>query len=196
MSKVAWRAGNMLYPLPAVMVTTLDQEGKPNILTVAWAGTVCSDPAMVSISVRPSRYSYQALKERGEFVINLVSKDLTGAMDTCGVKSGKNVDKFAECQLHPEASRFVEVPGIAESPVCIECRVKQIIPLGSHDLFIAEVLGVNVEERLMQEDGRFALEKASLVAYNHGEYRALGEKLGSFGYSVRKKKKKKAVKKC
>ena len=196
MGKIAWRAGNMLNPLPAVMVTTLDKDGKPNIITVAWAGTVCSDPAMVSISVRPSRYSYIALKERREFVINLVSEELTAAMDTCGVKSGRDVDKFALCGLHPEASDKIGTPGIREAPVSIECRVRDILPLGSHDLFLAEVIAVNVEERYLKEDGRFALEEARLVAYDHGEYRALGKKLGSFGYSVRKKKRRKAGKKA
>ncbi len=188
MGKINWRAGNMLYPVPAVMVSTRGKDGKDNILTVAWAGTICSSPAMVSISVRPERYSYQALKETGEFVINLVSADLTKAADWCGVRSGANYDKFSECHLTRQESGFVRAPGIAESPVNIECRVKQILPLGSHDMFIAEVLGVTVDDSFMDENGKFDLRKADLIAYSHGEYFTLGKKTGSFGYSVRKKK--------
>lgn len=188
MTKVHWRAGNMLYPVPAVMVTTLDQENKPNILTVAWAGTVCSDPVMVSISVRPKRHSYQALKDRGEFVINLVSEDLTKAADTCGVRTGAKVDKFRLCGLTVQESQHILTPGIAESPVNIECKVKQIIPLGVHDMFIAEVVGVSVDDRYLDDQGKLDLAKAKLIAYSHGEYRALGRCLGTFGYSVRKHK--------
>ena len=178
----------MLYPVPAVMVTTLDQENKPNILTVAWAGTVCSDPVMVSISVRPKRYSYQALKDNGEFVINLVSEDLTRAADTCGVRTGAKVDKFKLCGLTIQESQHIRTPGIAESPVNIECKVRQIIPLGVHDLFIAEVVGVSVDDRYLDDQGKLDLAKAKLIAYSHGEYRALGRSIGTFGYSVKKHK--------
>lgn len=178
----------MLYPVPAVMVTTLDQENKPNILTVAWAGTVCSDPVMVSISVRPKRYSYQALKDNGEFVINLVSEDLTRAADTCGVRTGAKVDKFKLCGLTIQESQHIRTPGIAESPVNIECKVRQIIPLGVHDLFIAEVVGVSVDDRYLDDQGKLDLAKAKLIAYSHGEYRALGRYIGTFGYSVKKHK--------
>ena len=178
----------MLYPVPAVMVTTLDQENKPNILTVAWAGTVCSDPVMVSISVKPKRYSYQALKDNGEFVINLVSEDLTRAADTCGVRTGAKVDKFKLCGLTIQESQHIRTPGIAESPVNIECKVRQIIPLGVHDLFIAEVVGVSVDDRYLDDQGKLDLAKAKLIAYSHGEYRALGRYIGTFGYSVKKHK--------
>lgn len=184
--KQHWRAGNMLYPLPAVMVSVCRPGEKPNIITVAWAGTVCSDPAMVSISVRRERYSYDILKETGEFVINLVTKDLVYAADYCGVKSGRNVDKFQEMHLTPLPSQKISAPGIAESPLNLECKVKQVIPLGSHDMFLAEVAGVTVDERYMDEKEKFHLNDAALAVYSHGEYFALGEKLGSFGYSVKK----------
>ena len=187
MAKQQWKPGNMLYPLPVVMVSVRDGEGKDNIITVAWAGTVCTNPPMVSISVRPERYSYHMLKESGEFVINLTTEELCRAADYCGVKSGRDVDKFREMHLTELPSREIAAPGIAESPVNIECRIKEVIPLGSHDLFLAEVAGVTVEDRYMDENGKFRLSDAGLVAYSHGEYYELGEKVGSFGYSVRKK---------
>ena len=187
MAKEYWRPGNMLYPVPAVMVSCQSPGEKPNIITVAWAGTVCSSPAMVSISVRKERHSYHILKETGEFVINLVTKELTRAADYCGVRTGRDVDKFREMHLTELPSREIAAPGIAESPVNIECRIKEVIPLGSHDLFLAEVAGVTVEDRYMDENGKFRLSDAGLVAYSHGEYYELGEKVGSFGYSVRKK---------
>lgn len=183
-----WKPGNMLYPLPVVMVSCQDGRGKPNIITVAWAGTICSSPAMVSVSIRPERYSYNIIKETGEFTINLVTKDLAYATDYCGVKSGRDVDKFKEMGLHKCPGVSISVPGIEESPVNIECRVKNIIPLGSHDMFIAEVSGVQVDEAYMDETGRFHLNDTELVTYSHGEYYTLGEKLGKFGYSVRKRK--------
>jgi flavin reductase (DIM6/NTAB) family NADH-FMN oxidoreductase RutF len=191
MSKQQWRAGNMLYPLPAVMVSCAREGEKPNIITVAWAGTVCSSPAMVSISVRPERYSYNIIKETKEFVVNLTTKDLCYATDYCGVKSGRDVDKFAQMKLTPYPSTHIAAPGIAESPVNIECRLKQIIPLGSHDMFLAEVAGVSVDEELLDEKGKFHLNDAKLLTYSHGEYFELGKKLGTFGYSVAKKKKNK-----
>lgn len=187
MSKELWKPGNMLYPVPAVMVSCKRENEKPNIITIAWAGTICSEPAMVSISVRKERYSYNIIKETGEFVINLVTDKLTYAADYCGVKSGSAVDKFKEMNLHASEGINVSVPNIAESPVSIECKVKDIIPLGSHDMFIAEVAGVLVEQSYMDETGRFNLNKTGLVAYSHGEYFSLGEKIGKFGYSVKKK---------
>ena len=184
--KQEWQPGNMLYPLPVVMVSSKRGNEKPNIVTIAWAGTVCSDPAMVSISVRPERYSYDIIKETGEFVINLVTKDLTYATDFCGVKSGRDTDKFKEMKLTPSRSSKVSCPGIAESPVNIECKVKQVIPLGSHDMFLAEVVAVNVSEKYMDEKGKFDLNSLGLTAYSHGEYYSLGEYIGKFGYSVKK----------
>lgn len=185
--KQVWKPGNMLYPVPAVMVSCQRENEKPNIITIAWAGTICSDPAMVSISVRKERYSYPIIKETGEFVINLVTKDLTFATDYCGVKSGKNVDKFKEMKLTPVKGTKVNCPLIAESPVNIECKVTDIKELGSHDLFIAEVVAVNVSEKYMDANGKFELNSTGLVSYSHGEYFELGEKIGKFGYSVKKK---------
>ena len=178
----------MLYPVPAVMVSCKREGEKPNIITVAWAGTVCSDPPMVSISVRKERYSYEILKETGEFVINLATKKLVYALDYCGVKSGRDVDKFAEMNLNMLPSKWIKAPGIMESPLNLECRVSQTIPLGSHDLFLAEILGVTADEAYMDEKGKFHLNDAGLVAYSHGEYFELGERLGKFGYSVAKKR--------
>ena len=188
MAKTAFeKPGNMLYPLPAVMVSCSGKEGKPNIITVAWAGTVCSDPPMVSVSIRKSRYSHELIAGTGEFVINLTTKELTRAADYCGVRSGRDVDKFAECHLTPEISEKVSAPGIAESPVSIECRVRQIMELGSHDMFLAAVVCVRVDERYLDEKGRFHMEDAGLTAYSHGIYYELGKTIGSFGYSVKKK---------
>lgn len=181
----------MLYPLPAVMVSCGRENEKPNIITLAWVGTICSDPAMVSISVRPERYSYEMIKESGEFVINLTTKELTQATDYCGVRSGRDVDKFAEMKLHAgKAQHLKYAPIIEESPVNIECRVTEVKELGSHHMFLAEVLGVTVDEAYMDEKGKFDLNKTGLLTYSHGEYFTLGEKCGSFGYSVRKKRKK------
>jgi len=189
MGKQNWKPGNMLYPLPAVMVSCQRPGEKPNIITVAWAGTVCSDPVMVSVSVRKERYSYDILKETGEFVINLVNRPLAEAADYCGVRSGRDVDKFAEKKLTPLPSRLVQAPGIAESPLNLECRVRQVIPLGSHDMFLAEVVGVTVDEQYLDEKGTFHLNDSGLVAYSHGTYFELGKKLGTFGFSVKKQKK-------
>jgi flavin reductase (DIM6/NTAB) family NADH-FMN oxidoreductase RutF len=158
---------------------------------VAWAGTINSEKPMLSISVRQSRYSYDIIKETGEFVVNLVNKELTFATDYCGVRSGREVDKFQEMKLTPLESKYIKAPGIAESPVNIECKVTQVIALGSHDMFLAEVLGVTVDDKYMDENGKFQLNNAGLVAYSHGEYFALGEKLGKFGYSVQKTGRKK-----
>ncbi len=181
------KPGNFLYPVPAVMVSCMDQEKKPNIITIAWTGTVCSDPPMVSISVRKSRYSYNLIKESGEFVINLTTRKLAKAADFCGVRSGRELDKFETCGLHPQKSSVIECPLIAESPVNIECRLKQVIELGSHDLFLAEVVAVDVDSAYIDEKGSFHMDEVDLIAYSHGSYQALGQVLGTFGYSVRKK---------
>lgn len=187
MSKQSWKPGNMLYPLPVVMVSCNRKGEKANIVTVAWTGTICSDPAMVSISVRPERYSHDIIEETGEFVINLVTKDLTYATDYCGVRSGRDVDKFKEMNLTPLPSKMIDAVGIEESPVNIECKVVEVKKLGSHDMFIAEVVNVTVDDRYMDENNKFNLNDSDLVAYSHGEYFTLGEKIGTFGYSVRKK---------
>ena len=187
MSKQSWKPGNMLYPLPVVMVSCNRKGEKPNIVTVAWTGTICSDPAMVSISVRPERYSHDIIEETGEFVIKLVTKDLTYATDYCGVRSGRDVDKFKEMNLTPLPSKMIDAVGIEESPVNIECKVVEVKKLGSHDMFIAEVVNVTVDDRYMDENNKFNLNDSDLVAYSHGEYFTLGEKIGTFGYSVRKK---------
>ena len=199
MSKQEFKPGNMLYPLPAVMVSCKYPDsddpqcpnpalsGKPNIITVAWAGTVCTNPPMLSISVRPERYSYHMIKASGEFVVNLTTEFLVRAADYCGVRSGRDVDKFKELRLTPQASRKVSVPGIAESPVNIECRVRQILPLGSHHMILADVVAVTVDADAIDERGKFHLNRTGLVSYSHGEYFLLGKKLGTFGYSVAKK---------
>lgn len=187
MAKQSWKPGNMLYPVPAVLVTVADQHGKQNIFTVAWAGTVCSTPAMVSISVRPERFSHHMIEETGEFVINLTTKELTYATDYCGVKSGRDMDKFQELNLHTMQAEKVNAPLLMESPVNMECIVKQTIRLGSHDMFLAEVVAVHADERFMDANGRFDLESADLMAYSHGTYYTLGKKLGTFGYSVKKR---------
>ena len=188
MGKISWRAGNMLYPLPVVMVSCRGKAGNYNIVTVAWAGTICSDPAMVSISLRKSRFSHEIITESSEFVINLVNKKITKACDYCGVKSGRDVDKFMEMKLTPFVSEFMDTPAISESPVNIYCKVEKIIELGSHDMFLAKVIGVSVESKYMDKNNRFKLEDTDLVAYSHGDYMLLGEKIGDFGYSVKRKK--------
>ncbi len=189
MGKQLWKPGNMLYPLPVVMVSMADQDGKTNIITVAWAGTICTNPPMVSISVRPERYSYKILKETGEFVLNLTTKDLVFATDYCGVKSGRDINKFQEMNLTAVSGTEVKAPLIGESPVNIECRVREIKLLGSHDMFIADVLAVHADEKYMDENNKFHLEWAEPVVYSHGAYFTCGEQLGTFGYSVRKNNK-------
>lgn len=191
MGKMTWKPGNMLYPVPPVMVSCERPGEKPNIITVAWAGTVCTSPAMLSISVRPERYSYDIIKETGEFVVNLTTKKLAYATDYCGVKSGRDLDKYQEMHLTPLPSNVIQAPGIAESPVNIECRVKQILELGSHHMFLAEVVSVTVDDQYMDEKGKFHLSAADLITYSHGEYYELGKLLGTFGYSVKKKNTKK-----
>ena len=190
MGRQNWRASNMLYPVPAVLVGCRDEEGRDNLMTAAWAGTVCSDPVMVSVSIRKERFSHDIIENTGEFTISLTTTGLARATDYCGVRSGRDVDKFKEMKLTRLESAQIRAPGVAESPVVLECRVKQILRLGSHDMFIAEVVNVSVDERFLDEKGRLELEKADLIAYSHGEYFALGKKIGRFGYSVRRRPKK------
>ena len=189
MSKLVWKPGNLVAPVPAAMVGCGSME-KHDILTVAWTGNICSGPAKAYISVRPERFSYGLIKESGEFVINLTTAALARATDFCGVRSGREVDKFAHLGLTPLPAREVSCPLIGESPVNIECRVFDVIPLGVHDMFLADVVAVHVEEELVDESGKLRLDKAHLAAYAHGDYFALGKKVGSFGFSVRKKRKK------
>lgn len=181
------KAGNFLYPVPPVMVSCQDAAGKANIITVAWAGTICSDPPMLSVSIRKERYSHALIAESGEFVVNLASEALAWATDYCGVKSGRDVDKYRACGLTVGKSVHISAPTIQEAPVSLECKVKQVLALGSHDMFLAEVVGVQVDARYLDEKGGFHLEQADLIAYSHGRYFGLGEQLGTFGYSVRKK---------
>lgn len=188
MAKQLWKPGNMLYPLPAVMVSMTDKNGKHNIITIGWTATVCTNPPMLSISVRPERYSYDILKETGEFVVNLTTEELAFATDYCGVKSGRDVDKFKETGLTPVMGTQVKAAMIAQSPVNIECKVKEILPLGSHDMFLAEVVAVHADEKYMDENQKFHLEAARPIVYSHGTYFGCGEQLGTFGFSVKKKK--------
>ena len=188
MSKITFqKPGNFIYPVPAVMVSLRDKAGKSNIITVAWTGTICSDPPMAYISVRKSRASYPMLVESGEFVINLPSEELVRALDYCGVRSLDQVDKWKEMNLHEGQASVVAAPTIEEAPVAMECKVTRVLPLGTHDMFLAEVVAVDVDERYIDEKGAFHMDQVGLVAYSHGDYMSLGEKLGSFGYSVRKK---------
>ncbi len=191
MSKQLWKPGNMLYPLPAVMVSVADKEGNANILTVGWTATICTNPPMLSISVRPERYSYHSIVETGEFVVNLTTEDLVYATDFCGVRSGRDVDKFEHLGLTKVKAAKVNVPLIGESPVNIECKVNRIEELGSHHMFIADVVAVHADEAYMDKNGRFDLSLANPIVYSHGEYYSLGKKLGKFGYSVKKKKNRK-----
>ncbi len=184
MARRQWKPGNMLSPTPAVLVSVADLQGRPNVLTVAWTGTVCSEPPMVSISVRPERYSWHCIQETGEFVINLTTKDLVFATDYCGVKSGREEDKFAGAGLTKVPADLVRAPLIGESPVCLECKVVQTLPLGSHTMFVGQVVSVSVEDACLDRDGRFHLDWAQPIAYSHGTYYALGEALGKFGFSV------------
>lgn len=178
----------MLYPLPAVMVSASDKEGNSNILTVAWTGTVCSDPAMLYISVRPERYSYHMIRETGEFVVNLTTEELAFATDWCGVKSGRDVDKWKEMKLTKgEAAKLKFAPVILESPVNIECQVTEVRELGSHHMFLARVAAVQADEKYMNKKGKFELNSTGLLAYSHGEYLGLGKELGGFGFSVKKR---------
>lgn len=190
MAKQVWKAGNMIYPLPAVMVSCRDKQGNDNIITIAWTGTICTNPAMAYISVRPERHSYNMIKETGEFVINITTKELVYATDYCGVCSGRDVDKFAKLKLTKEDAVHVNVPMIKESPINIECRVERIEELGSHHMFVAKVLAVHADSKYMDERGKFDLSKAEPIVYSHGEYYSMGSKLGTFGYSIKKQKRK------
>ncbi len=188
MSKVTWKSGTFIYPLPAVMVSCGTME-ESNIITVAWTGIINTDPAMCYISVRPTRHSYEMIKKTGEFVINLTTKDLAYATDWCGVKTGAKVDKFKEMKLTKEKANFVNCPMIKESPVSVECKVKEIRELGSHHMFVAEILGINADEKYINKNGAFDISKCDLIAYSNGNYYSLGKKIGRFGFSVQKKKK-------
>jgi flavin reductase (DIM6/NTAB) family NADH-FMN oxidoreductase RutF len=186
-----WKPSNMLYPVPAVLVCCADENGRANVMTAAWAGTICSDPVMLSVSIRKERFSHDIIKRTGEFTVCLTTEAMAKAVDYVGVRSGRDIDKFAlegELKLTKIPSEKIAAPAVAESPVCLECVTKQILELGSHDMFIAEVVCSNVDPRYLDENGRFDLSKAGLLAYSHGEYYGLGAFLGKFGYSVKKKK--------
>ncbi len=187
MAKEIWKPGNMLYPLPAVLVTAADKKGNNNVFTVAWTGTVCSDPAMVYISVRPSRYSYNMIKETGEFVINLTTEKLAKATDYCGVRSGRDENKFETMKLTMERAKYVKAPLLKESPVNLECEVVSMTRLGTHDMFLAKVLCVHADKKYINDKGTFDLEKARPLVYSHGKYYNIGKKLGKFGFTVKKK---------
>lgn len=187
--KQNWKPGTMIYPLPAVMVSCADFRGNDNIITVAWTGTICTDPAMLYISVRPERHSYDMIKETMEFTVNLTTDALARATDWCGVRSGRDYDKWAECGLTREPGVMVACPSIAESPLSIECKVQEIIPLGSHSMFIARVVNVRADESLLDpETGAFNLGSAGLINYSHGHYYSQGGEIGRFGWTVKKKK--------
>lgn len=188
MSKVQWKGGTFIYPIPAVMVSCGTME-KSNIITVAWTGILNTNPAMCYISVRPERYSHNIIKENGEFAINLTIRQLTYATDWCGVKSGRDVDKFKEMKLTKEKANIISVPLIKESPVSVECKVKEIVPLGSHDMFVAEIVAIDADEKYIDEKGAFDISKCDLIAYANGGYYPLESKIGKFGYSVQKKSK-------
>ena len=186
MSKIAWKGGALLAPTPLSMVTCGTME-KPNVLTVAWTGIINTAPPKTYISVRPCRYSYPMIRESGEFVVNLTTAEMIRAADWCGVHTGAKVDKFARCNLHTEAASQVAAPLLSESPLALECRVTDMIPLGTHHMFLADIVAVDVDERLLDERGKLHLERAHLAAFAHGEYFELGKRLGAFGFSVRKK---------
>ena len=186
MSRQTWKPGTVVYPVPAVLITCKDKD-KENVFTVAWTGTICSDPAMTYISVRKERYSYDIIKNSKVFCINLTTRELAYATDYCGVKSGRNENKFKKLNLETEMASVIDVPMIKKSPVTIECKVEEIKELGSHDMFIAKVVAVNVDDKYIDETGKFDMEKCDLMAYSHGKYYSLGESLGKFGFSVKKK---------
>lgn len=188
MSKVQWKSGTFIYPIPAVMVSCGTME-ESNIITVAWTGILNTNPAMCYISVRPERYSHDIIKKNGEFAINLTTRQLAYATDWCGVKSGRDVDKFKEMKLTKEKANIISVPLIKESPVSVECKVKEIVPLGSHDMFIAEIVAIDADEKYIDEKGAFDISKCDLIAYANGGYYPLESKIGKFGYSVQKKSK-------
>lgn len=191
MAKITWKPGTMVYPVPAVLVTCGDAEENYNIITVAWTGTVCSDPAMTYISIRPERHSYEAINRTKEFVINLATEDLVKATDFCGVKSGRDINKFKEMRLTPEKASKVNAPLIKESPINIECKVTKVLELGTHHMFLAKVVAVNVDDQYMDDKNKFHLDWANPICYSHGQYYGLKKSLGGFGFSVAKKKKRK-----
>jgi flavin reductase (DIM6/NTAB) family NADH-FMN oxidoreductase RutF len=193
MDKVAWKPGTMVYPLPVVMVSCGTMEG-PNIITIAWTGTICTDPAMTYISVRPERHSYEMIRRTREFAINLTTEKLAFAVDFCGVKSGRDIDKFKALDLTPAAGKHIKAPIISESPLNIECSVTEIKQLGSHHMFLARVLGITADTKYINKDGAFQLNRAQPICYSHGKYYALGRELGRFGFSVQKKTVKKRKK--
>lgn len=195
MAKQQWKPGNMVYPLPAVMISCADKSGRKNVMTAAWTGTICSDPAMVYVSVRKERFSHHMLMETKEYVINLTTEVLAKATDYVGVKSGRDMDKFEAMHLTPVMGTLKHAPMIDESPVCIECEVTQVLELGSHDMFIAKVKNVFADEKYMDETGRFALSEAKPLVYSHGQYYGVGRHIGRFGFSVQKKTVKKARRK-
>ncbi len=188
MAKQIWKPSTLLNPVPVVMVTCADNDGKANIITIAWAGTINSEPPMLSISVRKERYSHRLISEKGQFAVNLTTQKLAYATDLCGVKSGRDIDKFQATGLTPEKASVIDVPIIKESPVSLECVVKNVLELGSHDMFIAEIVAVDVQDEFIDSKGKLSLENAGMIAYSHGKYWTLGNELGFFGYSVAKKK--------
>jgi flavin reductase (DIM6/NTAB) family NADH-FMN oxidoreductase RutF len=189
MAKITWKPGTMVYPVPAVLVTCGDAEDNYNIITVAWTGTVCSDPAMTYISIRPERHSYEIINRTKEFVINIATEDLVKATDFCGVKSGRDINKFKEMRLTPEKASKVSAPLIKESPINIECKVTKVLELGTHHMFLAKVMAVNVDDQYMDDKNKFHLDWANPICYSHGQYYGLKKSLGGFGFSVAKKKK-------
>jgi flavin reductase (DIM6/NTAB) family NADH-FMN oxidoreductase RutF len=194
MAKQNWKPGNMVYPLPAALISCGDLEGVKNLLTISWLGTICSDPPMCYISVRPERFSHELIRQSGEFVINLTTTEMARVTDWCGVKSGRNFDKFKECGLTPLRATVVKCPVVAESPISIECRVREIKPLGSHDMFIADVVNIIADDRYIDaETGAFSLAASGIMAYSHGTYYSLGKRIGKFGWSVMKPKTKKRI---
>lgn len=192
MERVTWKPGNMLYPVPAALISSMTDDGRPNVFTAAWTGTICSDPAMTYVSIRPERYSHSIISESRCFVINLTTRALCRATDYCGVVSGRDVDKFEVMKLTALPATKVQAPLIAESPVNLECSVREVLHLGSHTMFMAEIVAVDVDPAYLDEQGRFHLENTDLIAYSHGKYYTLGKELGHFGYSVRKKRPKKS----
>lgn len=193
MSKQFWKGSALLAPVPAALVTC-GTMNKPNVLTIGWTGIVCTHPPMTYISVRPQRFSHDIIIDSGEFVINLTTSVMVKEVDFCGVRSGKDMDKFAKCGFTPAPAQKVSAPIIEECPVSLECRVTESKLLGSHTMFLAEIVGIDVDERYIDSKGKLNLQQCGLTAYAHGEYFALGRKLGDFGFSVRKKKKTKAKK--
>ncbi len=196
MAKIKWKGGALVAPVPPAMITCGNEENKnSNIITIAWTGIINTNPPKTYISIRPSRHSYNIIKESREFAINLTTASLVRYADYCGIYTGAKIDKFEKCGLHKETASEISCPIIEESPLSLECKVTDIIPLGTHDMFLADIVAVDIDESLLDNNGKLRLDKAGLAAFAHGEYFALGEKIGSFGYSVRKKKKRHGTKK-